>query len=749
MSEYFLTKYGISLPLIKKLDGSAIIHDEIYDFKPDNNLIENNITLDYLNLYCNYINNFRLINNLNPIFTTFNKSNNRKITIKSEIDYSVKLEIILKEILLTNETISIVKLKNLLLDYDYPLERLNNDLASLKNKEVIKYSTSGISYIYPDLNYYINNKIKENRQLVLEDKFSNLSLIDIINKLDFSIEQIREITLREATNFPTIIEHKYSGIFEEYNWNKEVLINFLGIDDQTYDYLDKNYVKGNNEVYKLFENYLPAKEYNYLKNIIKIRNIFKEKTFIDKYEVLRVIVQFFAHNKINLNQLYRIYNDFRELNLLEYNLEVVDFKTFKTLLYDLNIVLFTSKNIVRYFNFKKLTGYKIAQLKETLNITEGYYSTKIIFESNKFLMENLEIIDEYELYHLLEKLFSNHLKTIKFIKSPEIVIGNTNQEKFILKKIKELAPISINDFIQSLKNTYGLKPNGMNIYLNKKFKEYIKDKYLHIDIKLFSESDLIKVKDYFIKDVYSYNDIKNLLTKLGYDYSYFNYPNFKKLGYELKGEYIIKDSYPSVTKYLNYYARNNDFLKLNKDYYDIPIFNLSLTKLANSFEIIKISDNEYTTYRKLKSLGITKKILNDTRDQIINLLNDNKYISLKHIKTIIDKTILNDFGFEDIFYEELTSTITNIRKIKINNYPVFTFSKSIISDFIEDIYPTDKLLTINQLEKLLKEQFDIYVDYNKLKYYINNTNLYYDEGMEKIYLDKNDYYKEVFGNEKE
>ena len=51
---------------------------------------------------------------------------------------------------------------------------------------------------------------------------------------------------------------------------------------------------------------------------------------------------------------------------------------------------------------------------------------------------------------------------------------------------------------------------------------------------------------------------------------------------------------------------------------------------------------------------------------------------------------------------------------------------------------------INSLEEEISKNYQIMIPEDKLKSYLYGTDIFYSNILEKIYLDKNDYYEEVY-----
>lgn len=663
----------------------------------------------------------------------------------SNKDYSIKLDLILKKYFSIKECYSFITLKDLLVESDYPVKYFDEDLERLRKKGIVKYTMEGIVYVFPKLKEYINKSVKENRKSILYDRFHGLTLEEIGNKQGVTRERIRQIIAKQMSKIPTLYEDKYKTVFEYYYWECEDFVKFYNEEEITYFYLNERYKKGEHEIHELLTQEITEHQREYISQKYKIERVLGEKIVVSRNEVLKLITKYYAKDNIVAKDLSNLFNDYVNNYLKDYQLQNFDDRTIEGCIDRLKIAVFGHGRMIRYFDYNELTENDIKMLGEMFNLDDGFYSTKIMFDSNIHLMNSIDIRNEYELHNLLKKLFSDNDSNIKFLRMPNFIVGEMDKDEFIVNKIEELSPISVSDFVHFLEVEYGHKSNTMSSYILSSFGNYINNGYLEVDNKKLYDPEILKLTEIYTDDIYTIANAKKILKDHGYSNEYFNNYNMLMIGYKIRSNYIMKKSYLSVDELLMKLSQNEDFIKIDKDYFKVSSFYFALIRFEQKFDIVKIDNDEYITYQKLHSLGITKEILYKVRSEIENRLKEKNYISVKHIKNIVDETILGDFGFDDIFYESLISPLDNVKALRINNNKIFTIgAENNRLSFIRYIVNNNGSIEIDKLERLLKTDYDIDVPYYKIKEYIYGSDLYYNEILEKIYIDKKDFYEEVY-----
>ncbi len=196
------------------------------------------------------------------------------------------------------------------------------------------------------------------------------------------------------------------------------------------------------------------------------------------------------------------------------------------------------------------------------------------------------------------------------------------------------------------------------------------------------------------------------------------------------------------------YISKNDFYSYDNEFCT-STYNMILKQLETEYEIIKIDDNKYITKRKLEEIGISKKMIYDFIELIKQNIKEDEFFTLYSIENIIELSDIYKHGFDDIFYESILISSNLIQSTKFQNKVIMIFStkKNIKrNDMIISLLKEKQGYEIEDLIKIFIKQYGISIERQKLLTISYEENLYYNKELDKIYLNKEQWYKEVYDN---
>ena len=106
-----------------------------------------------------------------------------------------------------------------------------------------------------------------------------------------------------------------------------------------------------------------------------------------------------------------------------------------------------------------------------------------------------------------------------------------------------------------------------------------------------------------------------------------------------------------------------------------------------------------------------------------------------------------DLGFDDEFIENIVFYNSEISTLRINNHKLFSFlkKKMSIQTFIEDEMDKYRSISISDFVNNVNEEYSIDLTYDVVKGYVYGlSNIYYSQILDKLYVDKEDFYKEIY-----
>lgn len=264
-----------------------------------------------------------------------------------------------------------------------------------------------------------------------------------------------------------------------------------------------------------------------------------------------------------------------------------------------------------------------------------------------------------------------------------------------------------------------------------------------------SESELKRLKDLLVEDIYTVEQIEKIGSAIEENFhdKFLNNMTLLKIGYTLKGKYVLNSAYGSVERYFTDLIMSKDYFEKDQNViYKTQTFNMALYELEKNLDVVKIENNTYITTKKLNEAGIFKEDLLDFRNEAIRLAPEGKFFTLYTLRKSGLIHSLEELGFERIFYERIIWTSPNVRTIPLAAGYIFLVSDKDVSltDFIYSIVYEFESINLYELQEYIIDNYNIDIDIYKIITLVRDSNMYYSEDMCKIYIDKDTFYREVY-----
>lgn len=666
-------------------------------------------------------------------------------SIKKQRDYSLYLLGIIKKF---PEEISIVGLKNYLIENTfYPTENLTEELKKLQAEDLIEYTMNGVREKRITLEYYIDKLLKKEYKDVIKMRFSGMTLEETGSVKGITRERVRQIVASVVKKMPPLFEDKYREFFEDYSFSEAEFCNIFEVNKDVYYYLKEKYSLGSISLDNVLDDSrFTMAQKSKIEKMYKIETIFGKKIFINKNSILKVLVEEYLKDGMRIEEFCSIYNNFITSN--NYDIEMIDERSLEGILGRTNSVLFGYGRMIRFYSIDFLGEDDLQKIEQLYDLEDGYYSTLVLFENNKELMAELDIRNEYEL-HNFSKNYLKNINHISFDRMPNFSVNGVLKEDFMFDKIRELSPISANDFCIELEKNYGHKYSTMITYVPVLFQNFMTGTLINFDQVLLGNQEIEKLKTILNKPIYTISELKDIFktNDIGNYDEVINGRNMHELGYKIRSSYVLRNDISTIEEYIKSltstqnFIRNDNFL-LNSTYFTM------MKRIEKNFDMIFISNKEYITIKKLNELGIFKDDILNFCYSVKENFCDEEYFTLNNIreKIIIEK--LDDFGFNDIFLESIISNIDGVYTLKISGSRVFSMKNDInVKNFVLDMIGGRTGVLLDELKDEIFDKFGLNVEIEKLKSVIINTELYYNEFLNKVYQNKDYYYEEVYSYE--
>ena len=260
-----------------------------------------------------------------------------------------------------------------------------------------------------------------------------------------------------------------------------------------------------------------------------------------------------------------------------------------------------------------------------------------------------------------------------------------------------------------------------------------------------------------MEDFYTIQEIKNKFISLcdHADLRKLNARNYHRLGFKSYSGYVIKNTFDSAQDYFTHLFTDNTILDLNK--FDIKILSFStassiLYDLRNDFKLIEIEDKVYMRkdyfFDVIGQNELSIRDLESFMDDVINFAKDYEFFTLKKLVDDGFRSELLKLGLPLYFYSSLLKNTYKYKYQKVGNNILFYQNKDCENktsiDFFEYVLRDIKSMNIYDFINFIEENYDVKYSKDKIVYWLGKSELFYDSTMEKIYINKDEYYNDIF-----
>lgn len=412
-------------------------------------------------------------------------------------------------------------------------------------------------------------------------------------------------------------------------------------------------------------------------------------------------------------------------------------------------VLWKRGRLFRYYPIKE-NDY--TELLETLDLNQYHnveLSTLKLFREYPDLMMQYDIRDEYELHNLLKKIeCDKEIPGMCWGRNPHIYFGEFDKLAMIQEFMHQLAPICAEDLADAILEAYGFKQDYIMSFFSC-IDLYEKDGVYVVDHKAMPDAQLQIFAENLPEDFYYLEEIKSKFAQLfpDGDMELVNTFNLKRMGFVINSTYAVKN-YRNASEYFHTLLTQNDITditEMSKRFSGITMFSSMLGNLKDNYTIIEFEPYRLIHMRKLEKMGIGVAQLKQYCDEVYAFTRNMTYFTIESLSESGFTSALDALGFEPWFYSSILREDHRFTYQKIGGSVLFDTTCQEVStqNLILYILNQQNSIEIDQLLTGIQEKFHISLDRDHLIWCIQNTELYYDNIMQKVYLDYNTYYEEL------
>lgn len=661
--------------------------------------------------------------------------------LRPEVEYNIPqiISILVRRFKLKREEIELDDLEeglNLLIQSG-DIERLNG-----------KYRKKYISLIE-----FLNQEdIYQKDKLLL--RLDGYSTREIADQFELSRQRLFQIENRYRIKFPKIREVElHKNIFQLYKWTEELFVTVYETDAKIYRMLDILYDRGKeNLIVNFYKLDLPigklkliAEHFDYLLNDDGELISYSNRMGLFEYYLSIFGIETIS-DEVYCETLKEAFSK-KELGDFYFLTEVRSVRG----LADRSVRTLRNRgNAFRFYDFNLILDSEIEELKRLLNLPTGVYSMKKIFVENPELMEALDIRSEYELHNLYKKNIV--VEEVEYTRMPEFCVNNISKEDFLLELFFERAPILVEEFLEYSEQQYGLRQNSLRSLLSSEYNDFIHEGVIRVDYEEIPLEELKKLNEILTEPVHTIDEIvqKGKLFDKDFHNRFMNNYTLEKCGYCIRGQFVTLQVVTNIDKYFREVILSNDYFENTK----ISIYRTStylnvMYNLERNLDIIKVEKDMYITFKKLNEVGITKEQMLNFREEAINYFDKDEYFTLSKLRNKGFDHELEDYGFEDVFYERIIWGNDVIRSIPLATNAIFKKTnqdlslKGFISEYMEKFYS----INIYKFLEYFEKEYGLHLNIGKVISIFRNSQMYYSEELAKFYLDAEIFYEEIYNNE--
>ncbi len=636
----------------------------------------------------------------------------------------------------------------------FTMQKLSLSLGRLLQKNKVVLNEDGTYSLYLPKFREIVNKLNDKKgKSVLLLRLEGKTLDEIGKDKSFSCsrERVRQIQDRAIKSAKILLldeyklrsfaEDRYKNLFMTFNLSRQDVIEYMGIDQETYSYLKMAYTPKKNyhsikdyEKFNLNEHEKRMIQKCLYHNTILVDGVRVEKTLTS---IERYLIETKCKETTNLEDLFKIYNAFIVDNHLSNNAELLladdKKRTRENKIQESANVLWTYGKNLRYYDIQ---SYDLSNLYNSLQL-DNYHdielSSQLFFDMYPELMREYDIRNEYELHNLLKKTIQPDLyPDIKFGRQPTIQFGKIDRDYYVFSTMVDMAPVSRSDLLDALHEETGFDQLTITGSWMKCIDEYFNRGIYDVNDVSVDNRIIMQLSEKLIDDFYLLSEIRSFIAKTNLFTTKDQIPISKlmhQLGWKVNKLYVYRN-YSSAKEYFRHLLELEDeinIVPLKKRFVGVTDFFNTLYEMKDNYEIIEIDNDRYISYNKLLDTGINYEKIRLFCNEVISFAGED-FFTISSLRNEGFISSLDDYNMSVRFLESLLREDERLRYHITGTECIFRKSQKPISrkEFVIEIIKELEITDMQSLLELLKNAYNIVMEKYEIVYAIENTSIEYD-----------------------
>ena len=651
--------------------------------------------------------------------------------------------------------------------------RLKKNIGILLSNGELEYVDYRCHRVYGGFEEYLETcpQISDRNRAFMKKRLEGRTLQEIADEYDLTRERVRQVIVKSLpkikgwycsnTGLQYFDEDYYRYLYETYEFDRTDGSKWLGIPGYVWRYLELNDIKqGKRSLEEASDDGMLD-----IGLRLKIRNyLHRNKVFVDgrwvkkrRAELEDVAVKRLCQENVSFAEFAQLFNEFLKQEEVQYdpNLYYTDevYPTRKNRMMESRLLLWKRNEQIRFYD---IDGRDYAELLDTLNLN-GYenieLSTAKLISNAPDVMKRYDIRDQYELHNLLRKIIpEGSYHDMHFGKMPVIRFGTFDRDAAIFDLLIENAPINPEDLADLIHDEYGYdQATTIGSYLSP-FRGYYEHGVYTVDQKQMTAEHRLALEKELTDDFYYIDEIRRIYRRTVYeaDVDEINPMNLKELGYNVLSRYAIRE-HLSLERYFKGILTSEEIMDIRpyrKRFTYVQMFSQVLTNMKRSLQIIEFEPNEIINFSRLEKSGVTKDMIREYCDSVYGYVGDDEYFTIQSIKQDGFESDLDDLGFSDWFYANLLISDDRLSYGNVFGNLVFckgratVTRKSCLEECVNQYGSIDRFDLVSELE----DRFGCSIsdsDTSNLLYILSDSKLFYDDYLDRFYMNQELYYREI------
>lgn len=648
--------------------------------------------------------------------------------------------------------------------------RIKKCIGRLLAEKKLEYVDFRLHKVYPSfLDVLELCDLTPNVRKMIRSRIDGETLEEIASEHSITRERVRQQVSKNLKkiklfaiselNVEFFDEDYYAYLFSNYEVEKELWRDYLGVSTSVFNFLVNTKTKGKAAIKNALSDSsvdlaLKFKIQDYLnRNKILLNGVMVDK---NRSSIEDFVLSQLCKDELNYEEFAHKYNGLLKENGIPYDEKIYYtdevLRTRANRLSESMKCLWKQGERVRYYD---IDGHDYEELFDVLRL-DTFINTEI--STVKFindypdLMKKYDIRDQYELHNLLKKIVDvNNYHDLMFGRQPMIQFGEFDRTQAIYEIIATFSPISSEDLANYTYTEYGYdKGTALATYFQP-LKHLYHNGYFSVDFKPIPSDRAERLKALLTEEIYYFDDIKAIyFNEFGNaDIEEINHRSLKALGYNVFGNYILK-THSTAESYFSDILLKEDIFSIegfNKYHGNNRSYHETRYDLRRKYDILVFDEGQYINFRRLEKLGITKNDIIGYCNTVYNLVEDDEYFTVYSLRELNISSKLDELGFDDIFFENVLAMSQKFQYTRV--FGKFVFYKGNAEQniskksFVLSLISRYNSVDIDQFKDDCSDVYGVIIpERSEITRVILGTDFYYDEIMDKIYRNKSFYYSE-------